>query len=100
MPFIAASRDGSYAVTTASFSTARPRTQTRARRVEPTPWGGGDVHHSSTRAGYQRPVSSTLVSTANRQRAGLLGDVGHDLGDKRGLDAHADVLGRSGDRAL
>src|SRR5215210_4586697 len=71
-PFVAARRGGSCSVTTASFSTPRPMTRTRARRTEPTPCGGGVVHHSSTCAGYQRPVSVTSVRTSNTSSIGRL----------------------------
>ena len=67
---MAARRGGSYSVTTASFSLARPITMTRARRTEPTPCGGGVTHHSSTFAGYQRPVFVTSVRTANTSSIG------------------------------
>ena len=56
---------GAVGLLISSFSLARPITMTRARRTEPTPCGGGVTHHSSTRAGYHRPVSVTSVRTAN-----------------------------------
>ncbi len=70
VPFIVARCGGSYAVVTASFATVRPNIRITARRVEPTPWGGGEVQCSSTSAGNQRPVCSTSVRTAKTSSIG------------------------------
>ena len=70
MPFISARFGGSYSVTTASFSVCRLPIRTTARRVEPTPYGGGDVQCSSTLPGNQSPVFSTSVMTAKTSSIG------------------------------
>jgi len=72
VPFIPARCGGSKTVATASFSVVMKPIFTRARRVEPTPCGGGDVHHSCTFPGNHFPVFSTLVRTAKTSSIGRL----------------------------
>ena len=47
---------------------AKPPMMTTAWRVDPTPWGESEVHHSLTLPGNHFSVFSTLVNAADRDR--------------------------------
>lgn len=70
VPLIAARRGGSKTVTTASLWDRNQPIVATAWRVEPTPWGGSDVHHSFTFAGNHFCVFSTLVRAAKTSSIG------------------------------
>ncbi len=70
VPFRTARFGDSSTVAAASFSVVIRPIFTRARRVDPTPRGGGDVHHSCTSPENHFPVFSTLVRTAKTPSIG------------------------------